>query len=1072
MEKPITSERGDYHASEVEKYYEWWNSHGFFKGKSDSKKEKYSIVIPPPNVTGRLHIGHALMVAIEDAIVRQRRMKGMEAVWIPGTDHAGIATQTIVEKELWKKEKQTRHDIGREKFIENVWEWKEKYGGIILSQLKEMGASVDWDREAFTMDDKLSAGVNESFIRLFKRGIIYRSKKLVNWCCKLKTTISNIELDYLTIEKRTRMNIPGCDEKILLGVIFDFAYKIKPISKKYNEEEREGQKEECLEEIIVSTTRPETMLGDVAVAVHPNDERYKHFIGRELIHPFIKDRKMKIIGDSELVDMNFGSGAVKITPGHDFNDYECGMRHKLEVINILNDDGTLNENAGEFNGINRFKARRLIIEKLKKESLYRGEKDNSMNIAICSRSGDIIEPLIKPQWYIDTTDAAKRSIDAVRNGELKIKPECFIDEWNRWLSEPQPWCISRQLWWGHQVPAYYVTVKGKQQQQQQHDEENKEGDEENIEHWFVGNNEEEVLKEASIKFNEKIENLNIRRDEDVLDTWYSSALFPFTVFGWPNIDSDNIDFNKFFPTSLLETGHDILFFWVARMVMMSLLLTDKIPFDTVLLHAVIRDANGEKMSKSKGNVIDPLHIIHGSSLKNLSDSLLDSNLPESELNLALKLQQKTYPNGIPECGTDALRFSLCSYTKQSRKIKFDLSSVVTEHKFCNKIWNAVRYYKQSLEKYYASSPTPSCTPTPPSSSNITPCSSFSYSFSFNNSNSPVCISKYFDGTQSNVEHNPCTIPDLWILHKLSLLVESANKYFDNYQLFKVTEALKVFFIEEFCDVFIEYTKFTLPNNSASSSSSEKDNVNSNPNNTTLYMIFFLLEQFLRLLHPFMPFITEELYQQLLECSPKEFYSSNSHPISIMIAEYPTSSYFKLFNYPESESTISNSLKIANRIRSLKKNFSISQEIPDLFILSSILNTSSKDDTTTITTISSIVKSQCKFIKDIHFFPTSEESAVLSANNQFQFLPSLVDNSFKILLPLNLISTSLQCEFDRCSKKLSTLNSSITHLQKLIENVYSNKSPELLVAKNQSKLKNYQDEALILSDVLLTLQNLL
>ena len=617
---------GSYEPSVVESgWTEWWvkskcfhavNSEEKGEEKVEEKGEKlgrarcirldksYTIVIPLPNVTGSLHIGHCLFVATQDALIRYKRMKGFNTLWIPGTDHAGISTQTAVEKSIMRSEGKTRHDLGREAFIERVWDWKEEYGGRIISQLSRMGSSLDLDRTFFTLDPPRYEAVMEGFCRLYEKGIIYRDNRLVNWCCHLQTALSDIEVEHIEVTKPTRLKVPGYENEILVGVMTDFAYKFK----------------DSEEEIIIATTRPETMLGDTAVAVHPDDPRYQHLIGRELVHPFIPERKMKIIADPILVDMKFGTGAVKVTPGHDPNDFLCGKRNHLQFVNILTNAGMMNSNAGPmFEGMKRFDARGKVIQELTKMNLLRGKRDHPMSIGRCERTNDLIEPVIKPQWWVGCEEMAKRAVNVVKNEELKILPPHYKQTWYSWLENIRDWCISRQLWWGHRIPAYLCTVKDIIPLP----------DEANPQHWVCGRSENEAMQNAVKKFKTTPENITLSQDPDVLDTWFSSGIIPFSSLFWPN--TEHPDYKEFFPTDVLETGHDILFFWVARMVMMSLTLTDKLPFHTVYLHMLIRDPHGAKMSKIKGNVIDPLEVINSCTLQTLLQKLDESVLTEKEI---------------------------------------------------------------------------------------------------------------------------------------------------------------------------------------------------------------------------------------------------------------------------------------------------------------------------------------------------------------------------------------------------------------------------------------------------------
>ncbi|EPS67721.1 hypothetical protein M569_07052, partial [Genlisea aurea] len=544
-----------YSPSAVEKsWYEWWEKSNFFVADADSSKPPFVIVLPPPNVTGALHIGHALTAAIQDTIIRWRRMSGYNALWVPGTDHAGIATQVVVEKKIMREMKLTRHDLGRERFVAEVWKWKNQYGGTILKQLRRLGASLDWSREAFTMDEKRSAAVTEAFLRLHKEGLIYRDLRLVNWDCVLRTAISDIEVvEYIDIKDITHLKVPGYENRVEFGVLTSFAYPLEGDSG----------------EIVVATTRVETMLGDTAIAIHPEDKRYSHLHGKYAIHPF-SGRKLPIVCDAVLVDMGFGTGAVKITPAHDPNDFEVGKRHNLEFINIFTDDGKINSNGGpDFVGMPRFKARVAVTEALIEKGLFRGKKVNDMRLGICSRSNDVVEPLIKPQWYVNCKSMAQEGLDAVideNNPRLQIIPKQYAAEWKRWLENIRDWCISRQLWWGHRIPAWYAILN---------DDELKEIGLNN-DRWIVARNEKEAQEEANRIFSGK--SFQLHQDPDVLDTWFSSGLFPLSVLGWPNSTSD---LETFYPTSVLETGHDILFFWVARMVMLGMKLGGDLPFTKV-----------------------------------------------------------------------------------------------------------------------------------------------------------------------------------------------------------------------------------------------------------------------------------------------------------------------------------------------------------------------------------------------------------------------------------------------------------------------------------------------------------
>ncbi|KAJ7176055.1 tRNA synthetases class I-domain-containing protein [Mycena crocata] len=781
-------------------WYDWWEAQGFFEPQMtlDGKIKPNGVFVipaPPPNVTGSLHIGHALTTAIQDAPIRWNRMLGKTTLFAPGFDHAGISTQSVVENRIYKSTGQTRHDIGREKFLETVMEWKNEYQDRITNQLRRLGGSYDWTRTSFTMDERLSKAVIETFCRLREDGIIYRANRLVNWCVKMNTTLSNLEVEEKVLTGRTLLNIPGYDptEKFEFGVMTSFAYQIADSD----------------ERIVVATTRPETMLGDTAIAVHSKDPRYTHLHGKHAIHPF-QNRRIPIITDDIVVDMEFGTGAVKITPAHDANDYEVGKRHHLEFINILNDDGTFNANAGDkFKGMKRYHARTGVVQALKDAGLYIEAKDHAMDIRVCSKSGDVIEPLIKPQWYIKCKPLADEALKRTRAGELLINPKLSENQWFRWLEGIQDWCISRQLWWGHRCPAYFVRIDGTNQDR--NDDKN----------WVVGRTLEEATERA-----ERLANgtpFTLEQDEDVLDTWFSSGLWPFSIMGWPD---KTPDFQIFFPSTVLETGWDILFFWVARMVLLGIKLTDRVPFQEVYCHAMIRDAQGKKMSKSLGNVIDPLDVIHGITLESLHAKLLEGNLDAKEIQRAKEGQKKSFPRGISQCGTDALRFALCAYSGGGRDINLEILRVEGYRKFCNKIFHATKFAMLKLDESFI--PEPSAKPT---------------------------------GKESLVEQ--------WILHRLNVAAANINTHFSDRNFMLATTAAYNFWLYELCDVYIEASK---PMTEISAPIAAQISAKS-----TLHTC---LDHGLRLLHPFMPFVTEELWQRL----PRR---PNDSTPSIMMSTFPT-----------------------------------------------------------------------------------------------------------------------------------------------------------------------------------------
>ncbi|XP_067319433.1 valine--tRNA ligase [Anolis sagrei] len=827
-------------------WYPWWESQGFFKPEygrrcvsEPNPRGIFMMCIPPPNVTGSLHLGHALTNAIQDSLTRWHRMKGETTLWNPGCDHAGIATQVVVEKKLWKEQGKTRHDLGRELFIKEVWKWKNEKGDRIYHQLKKLGSSMDWDRACFTMDPKLSRAVEEAFIRLHEEGVIYRSKRLVNWSCTLNSAISDIEVDKKELTGRTLLPVPGYKEKVEFGVLVSFAYKI------------EGSDDE----VVVATTRIETMLGDTAVAVHPQDPRYKHLHGRSVVHPFTK-RLLPILCD-DFVDMEFGTGAVKITPAHDQNDYEVGLRHGLDFITIFDEDGFLINVPPPFLGMKRFDARRAVLEALKEKGLFKEVKDNPMVVPVCSRSKDVVEPLLKPQWYVRCDTMARGAAEAVRRGDLRIVPDFHLKTWFNWMDNIRDWCISRQLWWGHRIPAYFVTVN---------DPSVPPGEDMDGKYWVSGRSEQEAKEKAAKVFKVTADKISLRQDEDVLDTWFSSGLFPFSIFGWPN---PNEDLHVFYPGTLLETGHDILFFWVARMVMLGLKLTGKLPFREVYLHAVVRDAHGRKMSKSLGNVIDPLDVITGITLEGLHAQLLDSNLDPAEIERAKQGQKSDYPNGIPECGTDALRFALCAYTSQGRDINLDVNRILGYRHFCNKLWNATKFAIRGLGEGFQPQPRPQ-----PS------------------------------GSESLI--------DQWILSRLSHAVELCDTGFKAYDFPGITTAIYNFWLYELCDVYLECLKPVFAGQDEAAIQTSRN------------ALYTCLDAGLRLLSPFMPFVTEELFQRLPRRCP------SSDPPSICVTSYPSTEEYRWRN-EGLDNTVDFVLNIIKAVRSLRADYNLTKTKADCYL---------------------------------------------------------------------------------------------------------------------------------------------
>lgn len=810
-------------------WYDWWEQEGFhepeFTRDGEVKEKGYFVIsIPPPNVTGALHIGHALATSLQDAMIRWNRMKGLTVLYVPGCDHAGISTQSVVENMLYNRRNGlTRHDLGREKFVETVWEWKDEYHSKINKVLRRLGGSMDWTREGFTMSPTLSAAVRQTFTQLHEEGLIYRANRLVNWCTKLTTALSNLEVDQKELEGATKLDVPGYDKKIEFGCIWNFKYQVHG-------------SEETIE---VATTRPETMLGDTGVAVHPDDERYQHLIGKHVKHPFV-DRLLPIFGD-DTVEKDFGTGAVKITPAHDFNDFKRGKQHNLDFINILNDDGTMNANAGSFEGQKRFDVRYTVIQELEKLGLYVGKANNKMSIPLCSKSKDVIEPILKPQWWMKMKPLAEPAIEAVKSGKIKLKPASSENTYYRWMESIDDWCLSRQLWWGHQVPAWYVKLK--------------DGPAYDVDdgHWVCGETEDIARGKAEKKF--PGQSFELERDPDCLDTWFSSGLWPFSTLGWPN---ETHDLEKLYPTSVLETGWDILFFWVARMIMFGLKMTGKVPFTEVYCHSLIRDSEGRKMSKSLGNVIDPVDIMDGITLEQLTDKLKAGNLAPKEIERATKWQKSAFPDGIDECGADALRFSLVNYTTGGGDINFDVKVMRSYRNFCNKIYQATKYVLQNLPEDF----------TPQAKSGKT-------------------------GKES--------LSERWILHKLTHAAKKVNECLASREFSQATQTIYGYWLYDLCDVYIENSKTLIREGTPEEASSARD---------TLYTA---LDGALTMIHPFMPFLTEELWQRL----PRRPDDSTK---SIVRAAYPE--YDQSLDDQQSERAYELLLGCSKGIRSLLQEYSI------------------------------------------------------------------------------------------------------------------------------------------------------
>ncbi len=747
-----------------QKWYQFWESNQLFTANDQNKDNQtaYSIMIPPPNVTGTLHMGHAFQDTIMDILTRFQRMNGCNTLWQPGTDHAGIATQMVVERQL-NQQGQTRHDLGRNVFVERIWEWKAQSGGMITQQLRRLGASTDWQRERFTMDEGLSRAVREVFVQLYKEGLIYRGQRLVNWDPVLKTAVSDLEVE-------------SVEEK---GSLWHLRYPVA----------------ETHDYVVVATTRPETMLGDTAVAVHPDDARYRHLIGKMINLPFC-DRQIPIIAD-EYVDLEFGTGCVKITPAHDFNDYEMGKRHQLPLINIFNDDASINNQMpAAYRGLDRFEARQKLVADFEAAGLLDKIEPHTLKIPRCDRTQQVVEPYLTNQWYVDAKTLAEPAIAAVRDKRVQFVPENWEKTYFEWMNNIQDWCISRQLWWGHRIPAWY-DAEGQ---------------------IYVGRDEAEVRREYNLN-----SEIVLTQDEDVLDTWFSSALWPFSTLGWPE---KTAALSTFYPTSVLVTGFDIIFFWVARMIMMGLYVMKDVPFKEVYIHGLVRDQDGQKMSKSKGNVLDPLDLIDGIDLESLVKKRT-TGLMQPQMAPAIEAAtRKHFPEGIKPFGTDALRFTFSTLATNGRDIIFDVGRIEGNRNFCNKIWNAARFVFMNTEdkprEYNASL----------------------LSFS-----------------------------DQWIESRLNSVARDVRRHLNSYRFDLASQLIYEFIWNEFCDWYLELAKVTLQTSTESQQAA------------TRYQLLKILEAILRLIHPFMPFISEEIWQQLIQIAP-EFKPDSQSVTSISLTQYP------------------------------------------------------------------------------------------------------------------------------------------------------------------------------------------
>ena len=928
-----------YNPAEIEsKHYQNWETQGYFQPDMDLTKPSFSIQLPPPNVTGTLHMGHAFNQTIMDGLTRYYRMKGCNTAWIPGTDHAGIATQIVVERQL-AAQNVSRHDLGREKFLEKVWEWKEVSGGTITQQMRRVGCSADWTREYFTMDDVRAETVTEVFVRLFEQGLIYRGKRLVNWDPVLGTAVSDLEVE--SVEEQ--------------GSMWHIRYPLA---------------DNPAEAVIVATTRPETLLGDVAVAVNPEDERYTHLIGKELILP-LTGRTIPVIAD-EYVEKDFGTGCVKITPAHDFNDYEVGKRHDTRLINVFDLEAKVLANAEVFNfkgeaqqgfalpekyaGLDRFAARKQMVADLQEQGLLVEIKAHTLMTPKGDRTGSVIEPMLTSQWFVamsatpnggepdsefkglSLADKAKKAVDS---GAVRFIPENWVNTYNQWMNNIQDWCISRQLWWGHQIPAWYDEAG-------------------NV---YVARNQAEAEKQAG--------KTGLTREEDVLDTWFSSALVPFSTLGWP---SETDELKAFLPSNVLVTGYEIIFFWVARMIMMTTHFTGKVPFKDVYIHGIVRDHEGKKMSKSEGNVIDPVDLIDGIDLdKLLVKRTTGLRKPETAPKVE-EATKKLFPEGIPSMGADALRFTMASYASLGRSVNFDFKRAEGYRNFCNKIWNATNFVLMNTENqdcgYGATATEPR-----------------GYSF-----------------------------PDMWIIGRLNQTIEQVTQAYETYRFDLAAETLYSFVWNDYCDWYLELAKVQLQTGCASRQ------------RATRHTLLRVLEAALRLLHPIIPFITEELWQTVAPmCDAKT-------ADSIMLARFPEADREQIVQTTFEQMTVLQDL--IGAVRNLRGEMGIQPNVKaPLFV-------ESADDL-------------ADYLKYLPMMTRLTEAQQVAALPESEDAPVAVCNGARLMLKVEIDKAA---ETARLSKEAEKLQKALDKLNaKLSKPGYTEKAPAHLVEKDKADLAELEDK---------------
>ena len=915
-----------------QRWYKTWEERGYFAPtmESGSDQSPYCIMIPPPNVTGSLHMGHAFQDTIMDALTRYHRMKGGNTLWQAGSDHAGIATQMVVER-LINAEGKTRHDYGREKFLEKVWEWKGQSGGTITRQLRRMGASLDWEHERFTMDDGLSDAVKEVFVRLHEEGLIYRGKRLVNWDPVLHTAVSDLEV--LSEEES--------------GHMWHMRYPLT-----------NGQGH-----LVVSTTRPETMLGDCAVAVNPEDERYKHLIG-ELVELPLTGRRIPIVAD-EHADPEFGTGCVKITPAHDFNDYQVWQRHRDEngisdqphggLINIFTNDAAVRPNdedegqliPADYIGMDRYVARKQIVADLEALGLLEKIVDHKLMVPRGDRSGAVIEPFLTDQWYVKTAPLAKPAIEAVENGDIKFVPDNWKNTYFEWMRNIEDWCISRQIWWGHRIPAWY-------------------DDEGNI---YVGRSEEEVRSKHKLA-----DNYPLRQDEDVLDTWFSSALWPFSTLGWPE-DTERL--KTFYPTSVLVTGFDIIFFWVARMIMFGLKFMDDVPFKEVYVHGLVRDSHGDKMSKSKGNVLDPIDLIDGIELETLVEKRTSGMMQPQLAKKIEKATRKEFADGIPSFGTDALRFTFAALASTGRDIKFDMGRIDGYRNFCNKLWNASRYV-------------------------------------FMNTEEQDCA--------ANGGEVELSAADRWIISRLQSTEATVADALDSYRLDQAAKAIYEFTWNEYCDWYLELSKPVLNNANASAASLRG----------TRQTLVHVLETLLRLTHPIMPFITEEIWQKAAPLAGIE-------AETIMLRPYPLADQSKIDGGAEAEMEWVKQFILG--IRSIKGEMNIAPSKP----LGVLLQNASVQDRQWLESNR----------HSLDFLARLESVTLLSEGDEAPESATALVGEMKVLIPMaGLIDKA--AELARLEKEIGKISNDMERISNKLGNPsFVDKAPAAVVQKEKDKLTEQQ-----------------